>query len=174
MRGKVGEAGPPADDQDLEELVAEALPDGQGADASTTVHLVEHTRPPVAADLGPNGDVVLDLLTRANALTADEARRLGREASWRWGLVTPVPGTASLPVARAVALVRGRRDGRSEAVVALEAAVAAFSHRQPRRRGGSFLTAAVLNAGLAVLVRDLIESETFETLFGPWRAVMHH
>jgi hypothetical protein len=42
------------------------------------------------------------------------------------------------------------------------------------KAGRSRLPACISNAGLAVLVRDLVEPETFEVLFGPWREVMHH
>ncbi len=187
MRAKVREVQPSATPVDADELVAEqvdvalrapASHDVGGAareqPASYHVHVVEHGRPLTANDLGPNGDVVLDLLSRAAALTADECRRLDREAAWRWGVVTPVSAVASLPVARSVALVRGRRDGRSEAIVALETAVASLMHDRSRRRTGSRVAACISNAGLAVLVRDLVESDTFETLFGAWREVMHH
>jgi hypothetical protein len=187
MRGKVGELKPPADTGDLEELIASEavvaprMVKGASGDASRQpgsapieVRLVEHHRPLVAADLGPNGDLVLDLLARASQLTVEECRRLEKEAAWRWGLVTPITGVTSMSVARAVALVRGRRDRRSEAIVALEAAVAAIVHGRSRRLTGSRLSSCISNAGLAVLVRDLIDSETFETLFGTWREVMHH
>jgi len=188
MRGKVREVEPPANTDGLEELVAGELnatpvagpedgaPHGRRPESGViAVRLVEHGRPWSAADLGPNGDVVLDLLSRAVRLTADESRRLDKAAAWRWGLVTPVPSvTTSVPVARALALVRGRRDGRSTAIVALEAAVAQVVHGRSGRRTGSLLPACISNAGLAVLVRDLVDSETFETLFGPWREVMHH
>jgi hypothetical protein len=38
----------------------------------------------------------------------------------------------------------------------------------------AILFACVGNAGLAVLVRDHIDQETFDVLFGPWREIMHH
>jgi hypothetical protein len=38
----------------------------------------------------------------------------------------------------------------------------------------AILFACVGNAGLAVLVRDCIDQETFDVLFGPWREIMHH
>ena len=191
MRAKVREVEPPADTRDLEELVAEepttaqatrpedgAL-DGGHREPGQVVHLVEHRGPLTATDLGPNGDVVLDLLARAARLTADECRRLEHEAAWRWGplaLATAAvaPAVASLPVARAVALLRARREGRSDSVVALEAAVAAIMRGRPRTRTQSVLSACIANAGLAVLVRDLIDPETFRVLFGPWREAMHH
>jgi hypothetical protein len=45
---------------------------------------------------------------------------------------------------------------------------------RPRSRKHAALSACIANAGLAVLVRDLIDPEMFEVLFGPWREVMHH
>jgi hypothetical protein len=192
MRAKVREVEPPADTRDLEELVAEApttapatrpgdgvLGSGQREPEPQVVHLVEHRSPISVTDLGPNGDVVFDLLSRAARLTADECRRLEHEAAWRWGplaLATAAvaPAVASMPVARAVALVRARREDRSGSVVALEAAVAAIMGRRSRKRTQPVLSACIANAGLAVLVRDLIDTETFDVLFGPWREVMHH
>ena len=50
-----------------------------------------------------------------------------------------------------------------------------------RRHGSKVPTAGqtlggarIGNACLAVLVRDLIDQETFDVLFGPWREIMHH
>ena len=98
------------------------------------VHFVDHRRPLTASDLGPNGDVVLDLLTRAGRLTEDECRRLEKDATWRWGLLALVPAAPLMPVARSVALVRGQGDGRSEAIVALEAEVAAVMREWSRKK----------------------------------------
>jgi hypothetical protein len=131
-------------------------------------------RPLRAGDLGPNGDVVLDLLNRAGRLTPGERKALEKEAAWRWWMLTPFSGS-TMPAARVRALVLGRADGRSDAIVALEAAVAAIvANLSGGKAGRSRLPACISNAGLAVLVRDLVEPETFDTLFGPWREVMHH
>jgi hypothetical protein len=186
MGRKVREIEPPADTGELDELVAEEVPaapaSGPGTDeggGSTesdqiVVHLVEHRRQITADDLGPNGDVVHELLSRAARLTADECRRLEKDATWRWGLLTLVPAGPIMPVARATALVRGRSEGRSDAIVALEVEVAAIMRDWSRKKTRSLLSACVSNAGLAVLTRDLISPETFDVLFGPWREVMHH
>jgi hypothetical protein len=183
MRVKVRRVAPPADTRGLEELVADepSPPDlraGELTDAATT--MPEHGgRPPAATALGPNGDTVLDILTRAARLTADESRRLEQDSRWRWGflaLATSVlaPAVPSMPVARAVALARGRAEGRSDAIDALNAAVATIMRGGSGARSRAVLSVCVTNAGLAVLVRDLIEPETFDALFGPWREVMHH
>jgi hypothetical protein len=198
MRVKVRSIEPPADESGLEELVVElgppaerqpsrpapgappvpgappdpGVPAGLAPATEARVELVR--RPLTAADLGPNGDVVLDLLGRAARLTPAERRALEKEAAWRWWMITPLAGT-TMPAARSRALVLGRADGRSEAIVALEAAVAAIVHRLAGpKTGRSRLPASISNAGLAVLVRDLVEPEVFEVLFGPWREVMHH
>ena len=196
MRVKVRAVRPPVDDAGLEEIVAETTAAGTGSagpgrtpepgssragrvagDAplpAAAFHLVTHERPITAADLGPNGDVVLDLLSRASRLTPAERRSLEKEAGWRWWMVNPLAG-ATMPAARARALVLGRADGRAEAIVALEAAAAGIAHQICGPKAGrSRLPACISNAGLAVLVRDLVEPETFEVLFGPWREVMHH
>jgi len=187
MSSKVREVKPPSDTSGLDELVAEelpaaapagrdrAVPGGRSRGPGTiVVHLVEHRQSLTANDLGPNGDVVLDLLSRAARLTADDCRRLEKEASWRWGLLALAPAGLSMPVARTVALVRGSGDNRSDAIVALEAEVAAIMHDWSRKRTRSLLSTCISNAGLAILTRDLIDAETFEVLFRPWREVMHH
>jgi hypothetical protein len=188
MRVKVRAIEPRADDAGLDELVAEATPERDGAPrggppatkpSSTTgpvsdaeVRLVTHPHRVTASDLGPNGEDVLDLLSRAARLTPAECRSLEKAAAWRWWMMTPLPG-ATMPAARANALVRGRADGRSEAIVALEAAVAEIVLRVGGAKAGrSRLPACISNAGLALLVRDLIEPEACETLLGPWREVM--
>jgi hypothetical protein len=129
-------------------------------------------RPVSAADLGPNGEAVLDVLQRAARITPAERRALEKATAWRWWMMTPLPGT-TMPAARAHALVVGRADGRSDAIVALQVAVAAIvTSVVGAKPGRSRLPACISNAGLALLVRDLIEPEVFETLIGPWREVM--
>jgi len=129
-------------------------------------------RPVIAADLGPNGADVLDFLQRAARITPAERRSLEKVAAWRWWMMTPLPG-GTMPAARAHALVVARADGRSDAIVALQAAVAAIvTSVVGAKAGRSRLPACVSNAGLALLVRDLIEPEVFERLIGPWREVM--
>jgi hypothetical protein len=187
MGRKVREVKPLSDTSGLDELVAEELPAAaasapggnapagrKGEPGPIVVHLLEHRHPLTASDLGPNGDVVLELLSRAARLTADECRRLEKDARWRWGFLAMVPAGLIMPVARAVALVRGGGDNRSDAIVALEAEVAAIMRDWSRKRTRSLLSTCISNAGLAVLTRDLIDAETFEVLFGPWREVMHH
>jgi hypothetical protein len=186
MGRKVREIEPAADTGELDELIAEEQPAAPASVSAAdpgaaqqepgriVVHLVEHRRPITAADLGPNGDVVLDFVSRAARLTADECRRLEKDASWRWGLLALVPAAPIMPVARATALVRGRSEGRSEAIVALEVEAAAIMRDWSRKKQRSLLSACVSNAGLALLTRDLIDSEIFDVLYGPWREVMHH
>jgi hypothetical protein len=127
---------------------------------------------PLAVDLGPNGDAVRDLLARAAALTDAEIRRLDQEAGWRWGRVTPLLGVTNVTTARAVAQLRGRSEGRAAAMRAMETSVASIVGAR-QGRPGHHLAAVVASAALALLVRDLVEPEVFETLFGPWHEVKH-
>ena len=183
MRANVREVEAPAETQGLEELIAEARP---GEERSAERPIGEPAAGPTvdghaltARDLGPNGDVVLDILARAARLTADEARDLERDATWRWGFLAiaaavVAPAGASLPISRAVARARGRADGRTEAIAALDSAVAAIVRGRSGARSRAILYACIGNAGLAVLARDCIDQETFDVLFGPWREIMHH
>lgn len=174
MRLRVRSIEPLVDAAGLEELRVEFRPDPAERPRGEVAPGEPARRALTAADLGPNGDVVFDLLSRASRLTPAERRSLEKEAGWRWWMVTPLAGT-TMPAARARALVLGRADDRSAAIVALEAAVAVIGHRLCGSKAGrSRLPACISNAGLAVLVRDLVEPETFEMLFGPWREVMHH
>jgi hypothetical protein len=172
MRPKVREIDPRRDDGGIEELTVDEPVETE----EPTIEEVGAPErvPPTAADLGPNGDVVLDLVRRAERLTPAQCQALEEEAGWRWWSLNPLVGT-TMPAARARALVLGRKEGRSEAIVALDAAVHAGMLRGDGAKAhGSRLLLCVSNAGLAVLVRDLIEPEIYETLSGPWRAVMHH
>jgi hypothetical protein len=146
---------------------------GAGAHDVAVIEDVPDHAPPTAADLGPNGEEVLGVIHRAAALTRAQVRALEEEAGWRWFALNPLVGT-SMPAARAQALILGRRDGRADAIVAMDAAIhEVLLHGDGTKAHGSRLLTCVTNAGLAVLVRDLIETETFETLHGPWGAVMH-
>jgi hypothetical protein len=156
--------------------VREIDPSGQPDAAEERTLLADGTPRlvlPAAADLGPNGHVVLDILRRAARMTPTEGKAMEREADWRWWSLTPAVGT-TIAAAQARAVVVGRNDGRRDAIAAFEAAVhRAMAVRDPGHREHSRLVACVIAAGLAVLVRDLIDVETFEQLTGPWRAVMH-
>jgi len=93
-------------------------------------------------------------------------------ATARLSAATPLPG-ATMPAARAHALVVARADGRSDAIATLQVAVAAIvTSIAGAKAGRSRLPACISNAGLALLARDLIDPEAFETLYGPWREVM--
>ncbi len=182
MHRKVREIDPGGAGEPVEEIEALAPSADAGSDAAAregigvggaTIEDVAAHPPPTAGDLGPNGEEVLGVVHRAAALTPAQVRALEEEAGWRWWAMNPVLG-ASMPAARARALVLGRRDGRADAVVAMDAAIhEALLHGDGAKAHGSRLLTCVTNAGLAVLVRDLIDPETFETLHGPWGAVMH-
>ena len=128
---------------------------------------------PDARVLGPNGEGVLDVLRRAAHLTPAECRAMEHEADWRWWSVTPLVGT-TIAAAQARAVVIGRNAGRGDAIAALDAAVhRAMAVRDPGHRESRRLVACGTSAGLAILVRDIVDPDTFATLTGPWRAVMH-
>jgi hypothetical protein len=106
-------------------------------------------------------------------MTPAQAKALEHEADWRWWSITPAVGT-TVAAARARAIVAGRNAGRRDALAALDAAVhRAMAYRTPGRKEPGHLAACVAAAGLAALVRDLVDTETFEQLIGPWRAAMH-
>jgi hypothetical protein len=196
MRGKVREVSPTGGDGVLEVFDVEARPDaGAGPSAESpdaraahrgavaglarrragdeaTLPVAAVPGPPDMGDSGPNGDVVRDLLRRAAAMTDAERHRLEGAATWRWGMPNPMLGVTQAPVARALAIVRGRAAGRGDAIRAIDAATAALAGSGGRR--SRMASAGVAGACLAVLVRDLVEPEVFETLYGPWREVMHH
>jgi hypothetical protein len=187
MRKQVREWTPVLSDQDVEALIDEELvasapaePAGRPANggardqAAVEIHRAGDDRRATAADLGPNGDVVFDWLARAADLTPDECHHLEREATWRWTLITPVASVGSVPVARGLALVRGRKAGRTDAIAALRAEIAAMARRRSNPPLSATLAACLTDTGLALLVRDLITPETFEQLHGAWLAVMHH
>ncbi|HEX4898561.1 MAG TPA: hypothetical protein VFV53_09425 [Candidatus Limnocylindrales bacterium] len=183
MRANVREVEASAETRGLEELMAEGpsgeeRPTERPAGAPPWSPTVDG-HPLTAGDLGPNGDVVLDILARAARLTTDEARDLERDVTWRWGFLAiaaavVAPAGASMPISRALARARGRADGRTEAISALDSAVAAIVRGRWGARSRAILIACIGNACLAVLVRDLIDQETFDVLFGPWREIMHH
>jgi hypothetical protein len=146
---------------------------GAGARGGAVIEDVPGHAPPTPAELGPNGEEVLGVIRRAGTLTLAQVRALEEEAGWRWWALNPLVAT-TMPAARARALVLGRRDGRADAIVAMDAAIReVLLHGDGAKAHGSRLLTCVTNAGLAVLVRDLIETETFETLHGPWGVVMH-
>ena len=174
----VGAGGGPV--EEIEAVAPEEAPAAQGEDgpdapahtAAVIEDVPEHA-PPTASDLGPNGEEVLGLVRRIGTLTRAQVRALEEEAGWRWFGLNPMVGT-TMPAARARALVVGRREGRADAIVAMDAAIhSVLLHGDGAKAHGSRLLTCVTNAGLAVLVRDLIEVEVFETLHGPWGAVMH-
>lgn len=120
-------------------------------------------------DLGPNGPAVLELLERAARLSPPERRRLAEVAWWRWWPLTlPIGGPSA--GARTAAILAARGAGRRAAPPWLE------STAVPAALGPSadkLLIVAVVNAALALVVRDAIADDVFDALYGPWREVTH-
>ena len=98
--------------------------------------------------LGPNGEEVAALIERCRTLTNDEAKRLAaaRDAAWNAARVAArhAVWNAAWAAARGAATDAARDAARD----------------------------AAWDAALALIVKDLITSEQFEILYGPWRSVM--
>ena len=101
--------------------------------------------------LGPNGEAVVAHIERCWTITADQAQRL----SAAWDAVRPAAWGAARDAARDAAW--------SAAWDAVRSAV------QPAVRPAAW--SAAWDAALALVVRDLIPSEQFDILYGPWASV---
>jgi hypothetical protein len=99
-------------------------------------------------------------------LIAEASPGEDRPAEW------PIGEPAAGPTADGHALTA--RDLGPNGDVVLDTAVAAIVRGRSGARSRAILIACIGNAGLAVLVRDCIDQETFDVLFGPWREIMHH
>ncbi len=102
---------------------------------------------PAHEALGPQGEQVAATIERAARLTSDEAERLN--AAWKKDVAWS---------ARAEARAAVRAEARADAARAAAWFDAACD--------------AAWDAALALLTRDLISSEHFKTLYGPWREVI--
>ena len=186
MGEKVREVKPTSDTANLDELIVEEVsapasnsngkaPAGRPpGEAPTVVRLVEHRRPLTANDLGPNGEAVLEFLSRAGRLTADECHRLEQDATWRWGLAHSGPGRAH----HAGRSRSGARPGPRRRPLRC--------HRGTRDGGGRDHARLVTEADALAPLRVHLQCrpgrpgprphrhQTFDVLFGPWLEVMHH
>ena len=106
--------------------------------------------------LGPNGEVVAALIERAKNLTPSEIERL---AAARVAAVV-----AAVVAAQTAAVVAARY----AAVVAAQMAAWVAA----RYAAGVAARYAAGVAAVALVVRDLISEEHFNTLYGPWREVL--
>lgn len=106
--------------------------------------------------LGPNGEEVVALLDRCVRLTRDEQRRLA--AAYHADRFT------GRGVARRAAY-RGTRDGTRDAAWDAAWNAARFAVRDAAWN-------AARDAAIALVVRDLISTEDFDTLSWPWRDVV--
>jgi hypothetical protein len=128
--------------------------------------------PDLSGDLGPDPEALRTMLDRVGRLRPDELQRIGEAATWRWWPLTLPPG-GTVASARTLAVLQARAAGRSDALVAIGRIVAAalgsdaVRHRTP-------VAAALENAALALLTRDVLPDAAFDDLTGPWREAMHH
>ena len=110
--------------------------------------------------LGPNGQEVATLIARTGRLTADELRSLAAAAGAARIAAWSAAGSAVWDAARDAA-----------GIAAVDAAVDAVGYAVGYAVWNAARIAAV-DAVVALLARDLITTEQFETLYGPWRKAL--
>ena len=110
--------------------------------------------------LGPNGEAVAALIKRARRVTSREAQALAQAWEAAWGAAREAAWGAAWEAAWGAA-----REAAWGA--AREAAWGAAWGAAGGAAGG-----AVGYAAWALVVRDLISREDFDTLYGPWASVM--
>jgi hypothetical protein len=110
--------------------------------------------------LGPQGEAVAALIDRAGRFTADEVERLAAAWAAAWVAVRDAARAAGRAAAGDAAWAAARAAGRAAARDAAGAAA------------GAAVWAAAGDAAWALLVRDLITAEHFNTLYGPWASVI--
>jgi hypothetical protein len=115
---------------------------------------------PAHEALGPNGEVLAALVERVSRLTVDEVRDL--RAAWgsSWGAARGGAWGAARGAAWGAAW-GGARGG---------AWGAAWGAARGGARGAA--RGAAWDAALALLTRDLISEDHFNTLYGPWAKVI--
>jgi len=129
--------------------IAEDVPAGHIEGHKRVVHTYRPIRElPAWQALGPNGESVAALIDRARALTPDEAGRLFR--AWN------AARNAAWDAARNAAGYAARNAARTAA----------------RNAAGNAAGNAARTAAGALVVRDLITPEQFETLYCSWGSVM--
>jgi hypothetical protein len=115
---------------------------------------------PAHLALGPNGETVAALIERARTITPDEAERLN--AAWN------AARDAARSAARSAARYAVRSAARDAAWDA--ARYAAWNAARDAARYAAWYAAR--DATLALVVKDLITPDQFNTLYGPWASVM--
>jgi len=139
---------------------------------------------PAQEVFGPNGEAVAALLERAWHLTADEADRLRTawDAAWgatrdaAWGATRDATMDATRDATRdaawdaAWAATRGATRGATRD--ATRDATRGATRDATRDAAWGATRGAARDAALALIVRDLISEEHFNTLYGPWVSVI--
>lgn len=119
--------------------------------------------------LGPNGESVVAVIKRAGSLTAEEA--LGLYSAWDAAMVAAMGAAldAAMVAAMAAARVAARDAARIAAMDAAWVAARDAAGDAVRDAAGD----AAEDAVTAVVVRDLITEEHFNTLYSPWDSVIN-
>lgn len=117
---------------------------------------------------GPNGKAVAAMLNRARRLTADEVQRLDAAAKNVWSAACGAAKGAAWEAACGASVVTAWKAARE---VAMEAA--GETAREAAGKAATFAAReAVADAARALVIRDLITPEQFDTLYGPWASVV--
>lgn len=111
-------------------------------------------------DFGPNGAAVMELIERASRMTHDEAEQLVIVWYGGWARAGENVWTTARVSSELLAKAHGRADARTQAgAIAWHVA----------RNGGRV---AAREAAWALVVRDVMDAEQFDVVYGPWREVM--
>ena len=113
---------------------------------------------PAREVFGPNGEAVVAVIDRARLLTRDEVKRLAAALDAAWWAARAAAWDAALDAAWWAARAAAW-DAAWDASDASDAACAAARD-------------AARDAALAELTRDLITTEQYDLLIGPWRSVV--
>ena len=126
--------------------------------ACHTLRVVEEL--PAHEALGPQGEHVAALVARCSTLTSDEVRRLVAA----WDAARVAAWDAARVAARDAAWDAAQVAARDVARVAAQAAAQVAARAAAR--------AAARDAAWALITRDLIATEHYDTLTRPWRSVV--
>jgi len=156
-------------------MTSSALPNKR---AFSALRVVEEL--PSWQALGPQGQLVAAHIERARHLSADDCRQLAAAGSVARGAAWTTARTAALTAAGSVAgtatwtAARGAAWTTARTAALTAAWDAALTAVRTAVRDAALTAAqdATWAAIAALLVRDLITDEWFDSLTGPWRSVM--
>jgi hypothetical protein len=126
---------------------------------------------PAHEALGPQGEHIAALVTRARALTLDELNRLSAARDAAWDAARDAAWDAALGAALGAAWAAARAAARDAARAAAWDAARAAAWDAARDAAWDPAWAAAWDAALGLATRDLITTEQYCTLVGPWASV---